>query len=229
MFLLCFVIFVTLFTSSSASPGMSITPFSEVQPRLCGLHAAVLNFLHLETTVSAGIWGDLVLIRHFQQLHAALLFDHPKGGNTHVCFRDLCSRANRVIQPKEEMSLLVKQAHRILSLITEIHVIPSHLLIYLQIMFCPHPPAPCTNLSAPHSSPALALWCPHFQFTFLPSSPAPGHPDSPVLPPLSAPRKASGGLSSLYKYIPCHILLAANDGIVPCHHQKSDERSIYVQ
>lgn len=109
---------------------------------------------------------------------------------------------------------------------SEFHVVPSHLLIYLQIILSPHPPAPC--LSAPHSSPALALWCPHFQFTFLPSSPTPGHWDSPVLPPLSSSGKAPGGLSSLYKYIPCHILLAANDGIAPCHHQKSDERSIYI-
>lgn len=115
-----------------------------------------------------------------------------------------------------------------MSLITEFHVILSHLLIYLHIMLSPHPPAPCTSLSAPHSSPALAHWCPHFQFTFLPSSSTPGHWDSPVLPPLSSPGKAPGDLSSLYKYIPYHILLAANDGIAPCHHQKSGERSIYI-
>lgn len=78
--------------------------------------------------------GDLILIRHFWQLYAFLLLDHQKGRTTCVCFRNLCSTPSSVIQAREEMHLLVKQAQ---SLIIEHYINPFPifpLLIHLQNM-----------------------------------------------------------------------------------------------
>lgn len=63
-----------------------------------------------------------------------------KEKTTCVCFRNLCLRASCVIQPREEMQFLVKQAHKIFSLIAKINVILSpHSLCSFTYITSSHP------------------------------------------------------------------------------------------
>lgn len=129
------------------------------------------------------------------------------------------------------MYLLVKQAQRTFYLITEIHLIPSlypsaHLPTNRSFPILQLQPFISSQLSSCHGS-LLNLIPRHSQatsslhFTFSPAV--------QLLPTwrahyfTSCPWKDTKDFSLLHKRTSWHMLLAGNDSIAACHHQKTEE------